>query len=133
MASADLIIEENDALLVVAPNKMLLEEARKRLGEAAPGRLVEDRQDLDYLRVFASRANVVGKMLSELDLPGEKASIVVQIRRGDTDLLARRDVVLEFGDRVGLLANRAGLCSTAQSILAIRFGVRPNSATFRLA
>jgi putative transport protein len=33
--------------------------------------------------------------------------VAVQVRRGDTDLVARPDVVLEFGDRVGLLANRA--------------------------
>jgi putative transport protein len=31
----------------------------------------------------------------------------VHVRRGDVDLLARPDLVLEFGDRVGLLANRA--------------------------
>jgi len=29
------------------------------------------------------------------------------VRRGDTDLLARSDLVLEYGDRVGLLANPA--------------------------
>ncbi len=28
------------------------------------------------------------------------------MRRGDSDLLARPDLVLEFGDRLGLLANR---------------------------
>jgi putative transport protein len=105
-ASPELVIEENDTLLVVAPNKLLLEEARKQLGEATPGRLVQDRQDLDYLRVFVSRPVAVGRLLGDLDLPGDKASIIVQVRRGDTDLLARPDVVLEFGDRVGLLAHR---------------------------
>ena len=46
-------------------------------------------------------------MLGDLDLPCDKASVVVHVRRGDTDLQARPDLVLEFGDRVGLLANRA--------------------------
>lgn len=33
--------------------------------------------------------------------------LVVHVRRGDVDLHARPDVVLELGDRVGMLANRA--------------------------
>ena len=88
------------------PRKEALAQASTTLGEAAPGRFVKDRRDLDYLRVFASRPAVVGRALGDLDLPGDKASIVVQVRRGDTDILPRPDLVLEFGDRVGLLANR---------------------------
>ena len=57
--------------------------------------------------MFASRPTVVGRTLGDLDLPGDKASVVIQVRRGDTDLLPRPDLMLEFGDRVGLLANRA--------------------------
>jgi len=56
---------------------------------------------------FASRPGVVGRVLGDLALPGDKASAVIQVRRGDADLLPRPDLVLEFGDRVGLLANRA--------------------------
>jgi putative transport protein len=101
------VIAENDVLLAVAPTKAILEQARKSLGEAAPGRLARDRRDLDYLRVFASRPSVVGLMLADLGLPGDKSSVVIHVRRGDVDLHARPDLVLEFGDRVGLLANRA--------------------------
>jgi putative transport protein len=106
-ASPEFVVAENDTLLLVGPTKALLDEVRMYLGEATPGRLVQDRKDLDYLRVFASRPNVVGKPLGDLDLPGDQAAVIVQVRRGDTDLLARPDMVVEFGDRVGLLANRA--------------------------
>jgi putative transport protein len=68
--------------------------------------MVKDRSDLDYMRVFASRPTVVGRALGDLDLPGEKASIIGHVRRGDTDIAPRPDLVLEFGDRIGLLANR---------------------------
>lgn len=105
-ASPNLVVAENDVLFVVGPSKEALDQLCKCLGEAAPGRFVKDRRDLDYLRVFASRPAVVGRALGDLDLPGEKGSAVVHIRRGDTDLLARPDLVLEFGDRIGLLANR---------------------------
>jgi putative transport protein len=106
-ASADSVLAENDVLLAVAPARALLDEASKLLGAAAPGHLTQDRRDLDYLRVFASRAGVVGRVLGDLTLPGDRASIVVQVRRGDADLLPQPDLVLEFGDRVGLLAHRS--------------------------
>jgi putative transport protein len=105
-ASPNFVIAENDVLLAVGPTKEAVAQASKILGEAAHGRLVKDRRDLDYLRVFASRPSVVGRALGDLDLPGEKASILIQVRRGDTDILPRPDLVLEFGDRVGVLANR---------------------------
>ena len=89
-----------------APTKEALEQARKLLGEAAPGRVFKDRSDLDYLRVFASRPSVVGRAIGDLELPGNKAVVVAQVRRGDANILPRPDLVLEFGDRVGLLAHR---------------------------
>jgi putative transport protein len=105
-ASPNAVIAEDDVLLATAPTKEALAQASKMLGEAAPGRITKDRQDLDYLRLFASRPAVVGRMLGDLDLPGTKASVVVQVRRGDADILPRPDLMLEFGDRVGLLVNR---------------------------
>ena len=105
-ASPNFVIAENDVVLAVAPSRDALAEAGKVLGEAAPGHIVKDRRDLDYLRVFASRPTVVGRTLGELNLPGEKAGIIVQVRRGDADIQPRPDLILESGDRVGLLAHR---------------------------
>ncbi len=105
-ASPNSVVAENDVLLAVAPTKESLAQAGEIIGEPAHGRLVKDRRDLDYLRVFASRPTVVGRALGDLDLPGEKASVLIQVRRGDADILPRPDLVLEFGDRVGVLAHR---------------------------
>jgi len=105
-ASATAVLEEDDVLLAVGPSKEVLDRASMSIGEAAHGRLLKDRGHLDYLRVFASRPTVVGRALGDLDLPGEKGSSVLHVRRGDADLLPREDLVLEFGDRIGLLANR---------------------------
>ena len=101
------IVGEDDVLLLVSASKATLDQARARIGEGAPGRLAKDRRDLDYIRVFASRALVVGRALSDIELPGEKASVIAHVRRGDADLMPRPDLVLEFGDRIGMLANRA--------------------------
>jgi len=105
-ASANAVVAENDVLFAVASTKEALAQAATLLGAAAHGRFIKDRRDLDYLRVFASRPSVVGRALGDLDLPGEKASVLIQVRRGDTDILPRPDLVLEFGDRVGVLADR---------------------------
>ena len=110
-ASATAVLEADDVLLAVGPSREVLDRARVSIGEAAHGHLIKDRADLDYLRVFASRPTVVGRALGDLDLPGEKGSSVLHVRRGDTALLAREDLVLEFGDRIGLLANRGNFAA----------------------
>jgi putative transport protein len=106
-ASPAFVVAEDDVLLAAGPTKEGLAQATKIIGEAATGRFIKDRGDLDYLRVFASRPTVVGRPFGDLELPGEKAVVTLHVRRGDTDLLARPDLILEFGDRIGLLANRA--------------------------
>ena len=123
-ASPNFVIAENDVLLATASSKEALAQAGTILGEAAHGHLVTDRRDLDYLRVFASRPTVVGRRLGDLDLPGEKASVLVQIRRGDTDILPRPDLVLEFGDRVGVLAHRRRFRGDAQILRRLDQGHR---------
>lgn len=106
-ADPDAVLADGDVLLVVTPTQALLDQVRAAVGEAVPGRLTGDRRDLDYLRVFASRPAVVGRALGELTLPGDRAAVVAQVRRGDSDLLPGPGLVLEHGDRVGLLAHRA--------------------------
>ena len=105
-ASPNLVLAENDVLLATAATKEALAQAGKVIGEAAPGQIAKDRRDLDYLRVFVSRGLVVGRSVGDLDLPGERAAIIAQVRRGDTDIQPRPDLVLESGDRVGVLAHR---------------------------
>jgi putative transport protein len=106
-ASPDLIVGEDDVVLALGPDRETLDRVRIDLGEAAPGRISEDRSDLDYIRLFASKPAVVGRRLGDLDLPGGAGSLVVQVRRGDADMLASPDLLLESGDRVGLFANRS--------------------------
>jgi len=106
-ASPAFVVAEDDVLLAVGPNKEVLAQAEKTIGEPAPGRFSKDRSDLDYLRVFASKPSVVGRALGDIVFPGQKAVVVLHVRRGDTDILSRPDLILEFGDRIGLLGNRA--------------------------
>jgi putative transport protein len=106
-ASPEVILHEDAVVLVAGPSKESLEQVRKQFGVAAAGQITGDRRDLDYLRVFVSRPSLVGMAIGDLTPPEGTQFTVVQVRRGDADLLGQPDLVLEFGDRVGLLTHRA--------------------------
>ena len=56
------------------------------------------------MRVFASRAAVVGRTIGDLEMPGRTSSW--HRCSGDANMVPRPDLVLEFGDRIGMLAHR---------------------------
>jgi putative transport protein len=92
-----------DALLVVADQKESLDQAASKLGRLEPGRIVKDRSALDYVRVFVGKANMVGVPLSQLSMPAGFPTHLLHVRRYDMDLVPTPDLMLEFGDRVGVL------------------------------
>jgi putative transport protein len=87
----------------VAEDSEAVATAASKLGELSPGRLVSDRADLDYIRVFVGRAAMVGVPLSKLPMPAGYDSHILHVRRYDADLVPSPDLMLEFGDRVGVL------------------------------
>jgi putative transport protein len=97
----DLALSEGDALLVVADAEEGLSQAAAKLGKLEPGRLVQDRSALDYIRVFVGKAGMVGIPLSKLPMPG--GASLLHVRRYDADIVPGPDLMLEFGDRVGVL------------------------------
>ena len=99
--AGDIAMSSGDAILVIAEQQEAIGEAATRLGKLEPGRLAKDRADLDYIRVFVGKANVVGVPLSRLPLPA--GFHLLHVRRYDADLVPTPDLMLEFGDRVGVL------------------------------
>lgn len=102
----DLMLNADDVLFVAATDRESLRQAQTLLGEHAPGRITQDRTAMDYVRVFASKRSVVGKALAELSIPGGFEYQFVQVSRGDGDLLPHGDLVLEYGDRIGIFVKR---------------------------
>lgn len=100
------VLRRDDVLLLGSEDPAALDEACAMIGKAAPGEIVADRTHLDYLRVFASTHHVIGLRLAEIQFPEATEATIVQVRRGDADLMAAPDLVLEFGDRVGVLCHR---------------------------
>lgn len=107
----DIIIEEGNVIGIVADDKKSLEHALILIGETGPGSIARDRKDLDYVRLFASKPTVVGCRLADLKVPADADYSILHVRRGDADLLPSPDLILEFGDRVGMLLKRANLPS----------------------
>ena len=97
------ILSAGDGLLVVAEREDAITEAAQQLGKLSPGRLASDRADLDYIRIFVGKANVVGIPLSRLPMPAGYPTHILHVRRYDADLVPSPDLMLEFGDRVGVL------------------------------
>jgi putative transport protein len=101
--SADVTLAPGDGVMIIAEREDDIAQAATRLGRLEPGRIVKDRAALDYIRVFVGKANVVGIPLGQLPLPAGFPVHLLHVRRYDADIVPTPDLMLEFGDRVGVL------------------------------
>jgi putative transport protein len=101
--SEDVVLSPGDGLLIIAEQQNAIAQAAAKLGRLEPGRIVKDRSALDYIRVFVGKANMVGIPLAQLPLPTGYPVHLLHVRRYDMDIVPAPDLVLEFGDRVGVL------------------------------
>ena len=106
VAEDAMTLERDDVLLVAGNDAALLHDVATRFGPAHPGRILHDRSDLDYERFFISSAAIAGLQLSQLQLPPELHARILHLRRNDADLPLTPQRLLEFGDRIGVLAPR---------------------------
>ncbi|HLF41366.1 MAG TPA: TrkA C-terminal domain-containing protein, partial [Acidimicrobiia bacterium] len=60
--------------------------------------------EVDVTRVIVSNGELAGRSLGELDLPDRFGATATRVRRGDVDLLATDETVLEPGDVVRVVA-----------------------------
>lgn len=81
-----------------------IEALTAHLGVATDDALEDDRTALDFRRVFVSNPQVLARRIGDLDLRRRFGAMVTRLRRGDTDILATDDTVLEPGDRVRVVA-----------------------------
>jgi len=96
-------LQPGDALLVAADRATAVDEVAAALGHLEPGRIAGDRSDLSYQRFFVSKAGLTGVRLADLAMPEDVPVRVLHVRRYDVDLMPSPDLMLEMGDRVGVL------------------------------
>ena len=86
--------------VVVVGAPQAVADAVQELGSGLDSCLAKDRTQVDYRRLTVSSLRVAGRTVGEVDMPGRFQGVATRVRRGDLDLLAREDLVLELGDRV---------------------------------
>jgi len=75
------------------------------------GQFIEDKPLIDdgehvVKRIFVSNPKIAGQSLSALNINEKYSAIVTRVRRGDMDILANQDTVLELGDIVLFVTRR---------------------------
>lgn len=98
-------------LLVVVGSKKELDRAEKIFGERSEKKLSYYREKYDSRRIFMSNPRLAGRTISSLNLSEKFGAIITRIRRGDVDMLAKGNTVLELGDRIRFVARRKDLNS----------------------
>ncbi len=93
-------------LVAVVGDARELDRVGAELGEYVSTDLTADRTEYDIRKIFVSNPRVAGQKLAALNLQARFAAVVTRVIRGDMDLLASPDTVLELGDRVVFVARR---------------------------
>jgi putative transport protein len=99
VATGDQHLHRGDAVVVLGPEATVAELCR-RVGERSDRHLPLDRTELDFRRVVVSNRRLAGQRLADLDLAHNHGVTVTRVRRGNDDLVAHDDVLLQLGDRV---------------------------------
>jgi putative transport protein len=105
LAHGQTLLNVGDLVSVVGTNDEL-DKVAGCLGQYSNQRLDFDVSEFEPRRVFVSNPRVAGRRLRELDMQQQFGAIVTRIRRGDVDMLAHGDTVLELGDRVRVVSHR---------------------------
>jgi putative transport protein len=101
-------------LVSVIGSREAVDIAVAQLGHEAPTPLEHSRAVLDMRRMVVSRSAVAGRKVAELHLLERFGAAITRLRRGDVDLLAGDEMVLELGDRVRVVAPAGHLDAVAR-------------------
>lgn len=99
----DTTFEVGDKVAVVGRDEDL-NEIIALLGKESEEELTRDNSVYSHHRIFVSNPQVAGKRIASLNLTEKYSAIITRVRRGDVDLLARGNTVIELGDRIRFVA-----------------------------
>ena len=108
-------LEPGDVVAVTCP-VAIVNSVIAGLGDRQAAQLTDDRSRLDFRRMVVSNPDVVGRPLVSLRLTARHGATITRVRRGETDLLADLDMVLEPGDRVRVVAPPDRMALIAQEL-----------------
>ncbi len=102
------ILRHDDLVTVVGPAGLVAAVA-ERLGHRSSHALQAQRQDLDFRRITVSMPALAGRTIAELGLEERFGAVATRVRRGDRDMVAAEDFVVQMGDRIRVTAPSARL------------------------
>lgn len=105
LASMDTILRLGDQIAVVG-NAETVEQATALLGEKLDTELSFDRTVFDVRRLFVSNPEVAGQKIASLNLAEKYSAIITRMQRGDMEVLATGETILELGDQILIVARR---------------------------
>lgn len=102
------VLRKGDGLIAIG-EKSELDRLTELLGEKTVSPPLNDKTKYDHRRIFVSNPKVTGVTIASLNLDERYDAIITRIRRGDVEMLATPDTVLELGDRIRFVARREDL------------------------
>jgi len=105
LSNWDTRLEEGIQIVIVG-SESSLQRATELLGRAVNKQLVYDRSVYDVRRIFVSNPAIAGETIASLNLPEKYSAVITRIQRGDMDILANGETVIELGDLILILAKR---------------------------
>ncbi len=105
LISGDTKFQQDDKI-VIAGTVEEMDIVEKDFGKRSAEDLLHDHAVYASRRLFVSNPDIAGQRITTLNLKEEYGAIVSHVRRGDIELLASGDTVLEWGDRIRILAPR---------------------------
>lgn len=115
VAQEDESLADGD-LLTVTAREDVAERLVSDLGRPASEEPWLDRSAIDFRRITLSNSAFVGREVRELRLEERYDAVVSRVRRGDVDIIATPDLLLQSGDRLRVTAPRDQLAAVAKSL-----------------
>jgi len=91
-------------LVAVVGRENDTEDLISLFGKKSEEELTRQASEIEHHRVFVSNPDVAGQRIAALNLQEQFAVVITRVRRGDVDLLAHGDTVIELGDRIRFVA-----------------------------
>lgn len=113
IATDDAVPDLGDVLTVIG-DEDAVDRFTAQVGHSSSITLTLDRTLVGYRRIAVANSTVAGQRLGELRLRTQFGAVATRVRRGDVDLLATDDLVLQIGDRVRIVAPRPRMADVAR-------------------
>lgn len=74
----------------------------QRIGKIIDDHLAHDRKDVAFERIIVSNPALSGQTIAQLNMTVRFGATITRVRRGDLNLLARDDLMLQLGDHISV-------------------------------